>query len=95
MDAWVLENERAARSEGSDGPGRKTLAARYSPAADCRSTLATGALHFRVRNGIGCCLPAMATKERSNREEDSSLNRKNGFETKRMNKPHGRLVPVG
>ena len=42
----------------------KTLAARYSPAADCRSTLATGALHFRVRNGNGCCVPAMATREK-------------------------------
>ena len=53
------------RRSRTRGPGRKTLAARYSPAADCRSTLATGALHFRVRNGNGCCLPAMATKEKT------------------------------
>ena len=56
---------RAAGAVTLRRPWKKTLAARYSPAADCRSTLATGALHFRVRNGNGCCLPAMATKEKT------------------------------
>ena len=53
----------------SPAAGKKILAARYSPAADCRSTLAVGALHFRVRNGNGCCLPAMATRNKRLSEE--------------------------
>ena len=58
-----VKKDRADRIDPR-GPEEKTLAARYSPAADCRSTLAVGALHFRVRNGNGCCLPAMATREK-------------------------------
>ena len=36
-------------------------AACYSPTGKPRSTLAAETLHCRVRNGNGCCLPAMAT----------------------------------
>ena len=84
----------ASPEPGLRGARKKTLAARYSPAADCRSTLAVGALHFRVRNGIGCCLPAMATKERSTEEEDSLKTRGNGFETKR-NEQASRTISIG
>ena len=89
-----LETKGPPGADAPGGPARKTLAARYSPAADCRSTLATGALHFRVRNGIGCFLPAMATKEKSTEEEDPSLNRKDGFETKR-NEQAARTISIG
>ena len=44
------------------GLRRKCLAACYSPTGDSRSTLAAGALDFRVRNGNGYYLPAMATR---------------------------------
>ena len=42
-------------------PEIKTPAASYSPAREPRSTLGDGTLHFRVRDGNGCCLPSMAT----------------------------------
>ena len=45
------------------GPDKKSLAACYSPMGDSHSTLAVGALHFRVRNGNGCYLTAMATRQ--------------------------------
>ncbi len=46
------------------GPLKKSLAARYSPAGDSRSTLAAGVLNFRVRNGDGCDYTAMATRQK-------------------------------
>ena len=76
---------RAAGAGKLRRPWKKTLAARYSPAADCRSTLATGALHFRVRNGNGCCLPAMATKEKRT-EDERSDNRAGTMAPKRRRK---------
>lgn len=33
----------------------------YSPTGEPRSTLADEALHFRVRDGNGCCVLSMAT----------------------------------
>ncbi len=36
----------------------------YPPAGDSRSTLADGALNFRVRNGNGCDNPSMGTGKR-------------------------------
>ena len=41
--------------------GLKVPAACYSPTGEPRSTLADEALHFRVRNGNGCCILSMAT----------------------------------
>ena len=43
------------------GPRDKFPAACYSPTGKPRSTLAAETLHYRVRNGNGCYLPAMAT----------------------------------
>jgi len=41
------------------GPPREGRpAAPCSPAGGPRSTLGDGALHFRVRDGNGCCLPS-------------------------------------
>jgi hypothetical protein len=40
---------------------KKSPATSYSPTADCRSTIAAEALHFRVRNGNGCYRLAMVT----------------------------------
>ena len=41
--------------------GLKVPATCYSPTGEPRSTLADEALHFRVRNGNGCCILSMAT----------------------------------
>ena len=43
-----------------DGKGGNPVPC-YPPAGDSRSTLADGALNFRVRNGNGCDNPSMGT----------------------------------
>ena len=79
----TIQNKPPGSAMPGPGAWKKTLAARYSPAADCRSTLATGALHFRVRNGNGCRLPAMATKEKRNgRRGSGQPGRADGSEAK-------------
>ena len=37
------------------------------------SIIAAGALHRRVRNGNGCCIPAMATSQKGSQEEDIDI----------------------
>ena len=49
------------------------------------SIIGDGELNFRVRNGVGCTLSSMATKE-------IYIEREEGFFSK--NKTHGLLVPV-
>ncbi len=50
------------RPGGEARSGQKKIpAARYSPTGNPRSTLAEETLHYRVRNGNGCCLLSMAT----------------------------------
>ena len=62
-------------SRGNDSaPGRKILAARYSPAGDSRSTLAVEALNFCVRDGNRCDCLAMVTRKRKTEENRSSEN---------------------
>ena len=62
-----------SRGNGS-APGRKILAARYSPAGDSRSTLAVEALNFCVRDGNRCDCLAMVTRKRKTEENRSSEN---------------------
>ena len=52
------------------------------------SIIGDGELNFRVRNGVGCTLSSMATKEIC----QNILIREEGFFSK--NKTHGLLVPV-
>ena len=46
---------------GMDGWEKEKPAPCYPPAGDSRSTLADGALNFRVRNGNGCDNPSLGT----------------------------------
>ena len=62
-----------SRGNGS-APGRKILAARYSPAGDSRSTLAVEALNFCVRDGNRCDCLAMVTRKRKTEENRLSEN---------------------
>ena len=56
----MLDKKKGAADLAVSGP-QKFPAASYSPTGASCSTLGDGALHFRVRNGNGCCLPSMAT----------------------------------
>ena len=59
-DFWTLNG--AGPGLRGAGPGPKgNPAPRYPPAGDSRSTLADGALDFRVRNGNGYDRPSMGT----------------------------------
>ena len=57
-----MQKKGASLSTGS----LKVPAACYSPTGEPRSTLADEALHFRVRDGNGCCILSMATGKTKN-----------------------------
>ena len=62
-DGARRDSDYSKKEEGRRPFGRrpsKNPAASYSPTGASCSTLGDGALHFRVRNGNGCCLPSMA-----------------------------------
>ena len=67
-----LSDSRTLKSAGADpvagsAPEGGNPVSCYPPAGDSRSTLADGALNFRVRNGNGCDNPSMGTGKRRGR----------------------------
>ena len=56
-----MKKEGAGSDVWSDPAPKGNPAPRYPPAGDSRSTLADGALDFRVRNGNGYFNPSMGT----------------------------------
>ena len=68
------KKSRGLSRENGSAPGRKILAARYSPAGDSRSTLAVEALNFCVRDGNRCDCLAMVTRKRKTEENRLSEN---------------------
>ena len=62
------------------------------------STIGAWVFHFRVRDGNGCCRPAMAARKKARLEARERPVRPSGRPRDgngNMVKPHGTLVPVG
>ena len=86
------------------GHSEKAPAASYSPTLKECSTIGSGGLNFRVRDGNGCGPSDVTTGKCSDCQNMTGhMYLKSGRETPRltrgrreeeMTKPHGRLVPV-